>query len=44
MGSWLSSKEHRMYPEMVVTELKSTLGAAAGGVLGGGRAWVADYF
>lgn len=30
MGSSLSSKEHSTYPEMVVTELKSTLGAAAG--------------
>lgn len=41
MGSLLSSKEQRMYPEMVVTELKSTLGTVAGGM---GEAWVVDYF
>lgn len=30
MGSLLSSKDHRMDPEMAVTELQSTLSAAAG--------------
>ena len=41
MGSWLSSKGHRLYPETVLTELKSTLGAVAGVI---GEAWVVDYF
>lgn len=41
MGNSLSSKGHRLYPEMVITELKSTLGAVAGVM---GEAWVVDYF
>lgn len=41
MGSLLSSKDHRMDPEMAITELQSTLSAVAG-IMGEGK--VVDYF